>query len=60
MNPLMKVLEPCQCFYINSHCDHDLGPKTLKFKTVEDKRISGTEECFTNVCNNNMCSMVKE
>ena len=47
-------------FSINSHCDLDLGPKTLKFKTVQDKRISGTEECSPKVCNNGMCSMVKE
>ena len=47
-------------FSINSHCDIDLGPKTLKFKTVQDKRFSGTEECSPKVRNNGMYRTAKE
>ena len=32
----MKVLEQWQCFSKNSHCDLDLGPRTLKLKIHQD------------------------
>ena len=32
----MKVLERWQGFSENIHCDLDIGPKTLKFKTIQD------------------------
>ena len=35
----MKVLEQCQCFSKNSHCDIDLGPRTLKLKIHQDITI---------------------
>ena len=32
----MRALERWQCFSKNSHCDLDLGPRTLKLKFVQD------------------------
>ena len=32
----MRALEQCQCFSKISHCDLDLGPRTLKVKCFQD------------------------
>ena len=32
----MRALERWQCFSKNSHCDLDLGPRTLKLELVQD------------------------